>query len=140
MTPTDNPENSSPILKTDTVGRVVTPPARREQLLDEFERSGLSGTKFAALAGIKYPTFAAWAHARRQQRGGAANVKSSANPAASMRWLEAVLEQAQGPSGAGASALRVRLPNGAQLEICEAAQIPLAAALLAALEKSALPC
>ena len=54
----------APVLKTDTKGRVHTPPARREQLLDEFERSGLSGTKFAELAGLKYQTFAAWA-ARR---------------------------------------------------------------------------
>jgi hypothetical protein len=41
------------ILKTDVLGRVKTAPARREQLLDEFERSGLSGQKFAALAGVK---------------------------------------------------------------------------------------
>lgn len=40
-------------------GRVRTPPARKEALLDEFERSGLSGARFAALAGIKCPTFAA---------------------------------------------------------------------------------
>jgi len=48
------------ILKTDVLGRVRTPRERREHLLDEFERSGLSGKKFAALAGIKYPTFATW--------------------------------------------------------------------------------
>ena len=48
-------------LKIDDVGRVQTPAARRESLLDEFERSGLNGTKFAALAGIKYPTFPVWA-------------------------------------------------------------------------------
>ena len=49
------------VLKTDGLGRVKTPVARRESLLDEFERTGLSGAKFAALAGIKYQTFAAWA-------------------------------------------------------------------------------
>ena len=46
------------ILKTDVLGRVKAPAARREQLLDEFERSGLTGLKFAELAGIKYQTFA----------------------------------------------------------------------------------
>ncbi len=46
------------ILKTDVLGRVKTPPTRREQLLDEFDRGGLSGAKFAELAGIKYQTFA----------------------------------------------------------------------------------
>jgi hypothetical protein len=44
-TPTDEA-----IMKTDVLGRVKTPAARREQLLDEFERSGLRGQKFAALA------------------------------------------------------------------------------------------
>jgi hypothetical protein len=55
------------ILKTDVLGRVRTPRERREHLLDEFERSGLSGKKFAALAGIKYPTFATWAQKRRKR-------------------------------------------------------------------------
>lgn len=53
------------ILKRDTKGRIRTPLARREQLLDEFERSGLSGAEFAALTGLKYQTFAGWV----QQRG-----------------------------------------------------------------------
>lgn len=57
------------VLKQDVLGRVHTPKARREQLLDEFERSGLPGQKFAELVGIKYPTFATWAQKRRRQRG-----------------------------------------------------------------------
>jgi len=48
------------ILKTDVLGRVKTPAARREQLLDEFDRSGLNGRKFAE--------FATWAQKRRRQR------------------------------------------------------------------------
>jgi hypothetical protein len=48
--------NSEPIIKTDVLGRIKTPAARREQLIDEFERSGLSGCKFAELAGLKYKT------------------------------------------------------------------------------------
>ena len=35
-----------------------TPMAQREALLDAYERSGLSGMKFAALHGVKYPSFA----------------------------------------------------------------------------------
>jgi len=46
------------ILKTDGLGRVRTPLAQREALLDAFERSGLSGMKFAALHGVKYPSSA----------------------------------------------------------------------------------
>ena len=36
------------VLKTDVLGRVKTGARQREAILDEFERSGLSGTKFAA--------------------------------------------------------------------------------------------
>ena len=41
------------ILKTDDLGRVRTPLAMREALLDAFERSGLSGMKFAAQHRVK---------------------------------------------------------------------------------------
>jgi len=140
MTPTENTENNVSLLKTDTVGRVFTPAERREQLLHEFERSGLSGAKFAALAGIKYSTFAAWRQRRSQQPAQPPLAKSPDAPANSVRWLEAVLDQAQGQNAGVASALRLRLPGGAQLEISQAAQVPLAAALLAALEKPARAC
>ena len=63
-TPTDEM-----VLKQDVLGRVKTPKARREQLLDEFERSGVSGQKFAELAGIKYQTLATWIQKRQRQRG-----------------------------------------------------------------------
>ena len=135
-----NTENEPPLLKTDTLDRVFTPPARRQQLLDEFERSGLSGAKFAALAGLKYQTFASWVQARRRQRGGTGPAKPPQDPAASVRWLEAVIDQAQGQSGGAGAALGVRLPGGAQLEIAHVGQVPLAAVLLAALEKPAASC
>jgi hypothetical protein len=38
------------VLKQNVLRRVKTPKARREQLLDEFEQSGLPGLKFAELA------------------------------------------------------------------------------------------
>jgi hypothetical protein len=40
------------VLKTDVLGRVKRSAARREPVLDEFERSGLSGQKFAELIGV----------------------------------------------------------------------------------------
>jgi hypothetical protein len=48
----------------------------REQLLDEFERSGLSGQQFAELVGIKYTTLATWAQERRRQCGASKAVKA----------------------------------------------------------------
>ena len=49
---------TSMILKTDKRGRVRLPLERREVLLAEFERSGLTLTRFAELAGVRYSTFA----------------------------------------------------------------------------------
>jgi hypothetical protein len=37
------------ILVQDTLGRVRTPRAKRERILDEYESSGMSGAAFAAL-------------------------------------------------------------------------------------------
>jgi transposase-like protein len=73
------------ILVQDTLGRVRTPREKREQILDEYERSGMSGAAFAALAGVKYPTLASWIQQRR--RNGAA---ASLATAATVRWVEAV--------------------------------------------------
>jgi hypothetical protein len=120
------------IIKTDEIGRRKTSGARREQLLDEFERSGLSGAKFAALTGIKYSTFAAWAHRRRKQAG--TNVKLAAKPAEPVRWLEALVEPR--PS-AVAEGVVLRLPGGVRLELTQASQAGLIVSLIRALEQ---PC
>src|SRR6185369_17312958 len=102
-------EATEAILKTDTKGRVKTPPERREKLLDEFERSGLSGAKFAELAGIKYQTFAAWVARRRKQRGLTQSTTTRTDP---VRWLEAVVQEASAPASAVTTPLRVRLSTG----------------------------
>jgi len=128
MTPADET-----ILKTDVLGRVKTPMARREQLLDEFERSGLTGQKFAAVVGIKYQTFATWAQKRRRQRGAYPAVKGPRQ----LRWLEAVVEEGQGGGDKKPLPLMLELPGGAKVQIADAKQAALAAVLLQALEK---PC
>ena len=125
------------ILKTDTRGRVFTPAARREKLLDEFEQSGLSGAKFAQLTGLKYSTFAIWAQRRRRQRGTTAP-PSQKVPSTPAQWLEAVVEQAA--QREGSDPVRVRLPGGAWVEVQHAGQTALVAALLRAWEKAAPVC
>jgi hypothetical protein len=121
------------IFKTDTAGRVRVPRARREALLDEFERSGASGAQFAAYVGVKYSTFAAWAHKRRRQKAlleASPPSDQPARPAAEpVRWWETVLE-AQGKGTSEAGTLQVRLPGGAQLHIANDSQAALAAVLL----------
>lgn len=130
------------ILKTDVLGRVRTPAARREQLLDEFERSGMSGTAFAAFVGIKYQTFATWAQRRRRKP--AAHPKPSVKAAAAapkqLRWMEAVIEQAQAPAESNHLGLVLHLPCGVRVELTEVKQVPLAVALVRALGQPPLPC
>ena len=57
------------VIKTDVLGRVKTSAERRERLLDEFERSGLSGAKYAELVGVKYRTSATRLQKRKRSRG-----------------------------------------------------------------------
>ena len=127
---TDTNDTVGPILKTDTQGRVRTSAERRESLLAEFERSGLSGKKFSELSGVKYQTFATWLQKRR--RAGQPSVK----PAHTVRWLEAVVERAHTPGGKSPLVLVVKLPGAASLEVSDLKQVPLAAALLRSLERA----
>ena len=124
---TDMIKSDGVVLKTDKRGRVQTPVARREQLLDEYERSGVSGKQFAALVGIKYQTLATWASKRRRARG-IAPVRRSRG----MRLLEAVVEEARDKKP-----LLLELPGGGRMEIRDAGQAALAGALLRTLSK---PC
>ena len=139
---TNTTEAEEAVLKTDVLGRIRTPRERREKILDEFEVSGLSGRKFAELTGIKYQTFATWAQKRRRERKQyPAAPKISTKPVSQVRWLEAVVEQNKLPAGSPQAALLVHLPGGARMEIADATQAALAAALLRSLEnKPALPC
>lgn len=56
------------VLKTDVLGRVRVKKARRNALLDEFERGGTSAQAFAKMVGVKYQTFASWVQKRRRAR------------------------------------------------------------------------
>ena len=117
--------------------RPITPPERREALLDEFEHSGLSGAKFAKLAGIKYQTFAAWAARRRKQRAVTSVPAQSSGP---VRWLEAVVGENPSAVGSAPGSLKLHLPGGVWIEIVDLKQVPLAVALLQALQPRQRPC
>ena len=85
------------ILKTGALGRVRTPAARRERLLDEFEGSGMSRAQFAEFVGIKYQTWATWVQHRRRRRKSAAssNPPAPAGGPRQLRWMEAMNEPAR---------------------------------------------
>lgn len=128
-------ESATEILKTDKRGRVRTPPRRRRELLEQYDKSGLSGPKFAQVTGLKYQTFVGWLQQRRKQREAVSPAVSPARQPA-VQWLETVLEQAQANAPAHLSALLVRLPSGATLEVMHLSQAPLAAAVLRAWESA----
>lgn len=128
------------LLKVDALGRVWTPANRREELLDEFERSGVAARKFAQMVGIKYQTFASWRQRRRRERGAARKGKAGKNFAApagmALRLVEAVRETSSplALAGSDSGCLRVHLRCGAQLELADEKAVMLAAQLLRALE------
>jgi hypothetical protein len=109
-------------------------------LLDEFEHSGLSGAKFAALVGIKYPTFASWVLRRRRHSSPDKKPRPLSDPAAPVRWLEAVVDKTLAQAAGNSSTVIVELPCGARFGIATAAQAAMAAALVRAWEKAAGAC
>lgn len=126
-------DKTSIILKSDARGRVRTPPERREALVAEFERSGLPATKFSALVGVRYQTFATWVQRRRQLQQRSSSGRKRQGKA--VRFVQAVVEASE---PAADPVLRLVLGGGAaHLELSEVAQVPLAVQLIQGLAK---PC
>ena len=127
---------SDGIIKIDTRGRMRTTRERREALLAEFDRSGMSGQKFAAWAGIKYPTWASWVQQRRKARGKVPPAEKETEPgeeeANKIRWLEAVVSTSTAKASVKlkTGGLIVHGPSGVRLELSDERQIKLAAQLL----------
>ena len=119
------------------------PAARREALLDEFERSSLSAVKFAALVGVKYATFAGWAHQRRKTKAAAVPPAPAVAPSTEppppvkitppgpLRLWEAFVETGSG--------LLIELPGGATLRVEAPGQLRLVAELLGLLAQTTRP-
>ena len=133
------------VLKQDARGRVRVPRERREALLEEFEKSGASGVKFARLAGIKYPTFANWVQARRKARAernrteGATAPRELAGGGGAVRMFEAVVDGRERLERAAADTLGLclELPGGSRLLINSPCQLPLAAELVTLIAQAA---
>ena len=120
--------NEAMILKRDAGGRVVVPLERQIELVREYERSGLSGPKFAAMAGLRYQTFATWRRKHGTQPPVRSRSTTSAPPHA-VAWVEAVVDA----KGASAGGITLLLPGGAQVELTRPDQAVLAARLLKAI-------
>ena len=113
------------VFKQDRKGRVRVPRERREALLSEFARSGLSGAAFARLAGVNYATFANWVQKRRRAGG------VEAPRSGSVQLVEAVVEESVGaPGGTRGGGLLVELPGGCRVAVETPLQLALAAELI----------
>ena len=147
MTTTVTNPPAEKLLKIDCRGRVRTPRPEREAILDAFEQSGLPGTKFAELHGLKYQTFATWVQKRRRERATAdalnrpeAGAKPEAPASPPLGLAEVVLSgehRLLDASRSGDGILRIELPGGARIMLGEPSQLELAAALLQTLDNSA---
>ena len=123
--------NTEQLLKVDVAGRVWTPRKMREGVLDEFERSGMAATEFAARLGVKYSTFANWVQQRRRERHGGRSVGLP-------RLVEAVVAQAEALPPA--RAVVVNLPGGGRVEVADEGQAKVAAVLLRELGAGGVGC
>jgi hypothetical protein len=117
-------------LKQDSRGRVRVSRERREALLAEFDRSGLSGLKFAELVGMKYGTFATWVQRRRKEQATAADSpgQGSSGP---VRLFEAIVEpRAETALPLAGEGLLIELPGGSRVRVGSPRQLPMAAELI----------
>ena len=116
------------IMKADRRGRLRFSPEQRITLLKAYQASGLSGPRFAALHGVKYPTLANWIQKSKQP----------GEPKPKMLSFIAA-EVVPGPESGHFDSLEVILPGGGRIKIAGSAQVALAAALLRELQSSS-PC
>ena len=113
-------------MKTDTRGRMRTSRERREALLEEFGRSGMSGQQFAKWAGLKYSTFASWRKNQQRAMATATQVPSTGKP---VQWVEAVVLEPL-PSSTLSTGLMIELGRGLRLSVGDANQARLAGVVL----------
>jgi hypothetical protein len=146
MTTTTGLEDGQ-IIKTDELGRVLTSKVRREALLEEFDRSGMSGQAFAQWAGIKYQTFASWRQKRRRAKKKPVASQSPPEPDLqprqgrnqSLHWVEAVMNQEPQNTASMGAGLVVHFPGGARMEVSDSRGATLVAEILRQLARSQ-PC
>ena len=118
------------ILKADSKGRLRLSAQRREGILDEFEKSGLSARSFVKMIGVNYQTFMSWLQKRRKGRD-ISPLMTQPPRAAPMRFAEALIVG----ESAEKAVLTIELPGGSRLKIYDAQQLELACQLLATLAK-----
>lgn len=127
-----SPVAESVLVTTDSRGRVRVSKEQRRAVLAQFEQSGLSAAKFAKVAGLKYSTLAGWLQRYRRR-------KPKSRPGR-MRLLEAVIDPAGSAALTAPKGVVLHLPGQVRLELSSLADVPIAAALVQALQPAAARC
>jgi hypothetical protein len=125
-------EQAGQILSQDARGRVLVTRERRDVLLAEYDRSGMSGVRFAKYVGIKYTTLAYWLKRRRRlgEREKLKAVPGKEPGRSNGAWIEAVVEKNGSAARAPAGVLRIYFAADAYCQISSVAEVALAAELL----------
>ena len=77
-------------LEVDAAGPIRTPAEKREALLAEFDRSGMTGVQFARFSGLRYPTLMNCLQKRRSEAE--QSEQMAARRQDHPRWLKARVE------------------------------------------------
>lgn len=124
-------DNQLTILKRDDLGRVQSTAESRAEAVAEYQRSGLSATAFAKMAGIAPNTFWNWLHAQGLTQKRPRALAGASKP---VRFMQVTPQPVS-----STMALQVRLPGGVVIEVADAAQVVLTARLIEALNLPAAP-
>ena len=119
------------ILKRDDLGRVQSTAESRAAAIAEYQRSGLSATAFAKMAGIAPNTFWNWLHAQGLTQKRPRALAGASKP---VRFIQVTPQPVS-----STMALQVRLPGGVVIEVADTAQVVLTARLIEALNLPAAP-
>lgn len=124
-------DNQLAILKRDDLGRVQSTAESRAAAVAEYQRSGLSATAFAKMAGIAPNTFWNWLHAQGLTQKRPRALAGASKP---VRFIQVTPQPVS-----STMALQVRLPGGVVIEVADTAQAVLTARLIEALNLPAAP-
>jgi hypothetical protein len=120
------------ILKQDSLGRVRTPLAKRQEILAAFDVSGMSAARFAAMVGINYSTFCSWVQERNQKQEKDSVLRGAAAKP-NVQWIEAEIACGAEQRCAGNWMEIEFLGGGARLRVRDGRDAELAAVVLRAM-------
>jgi transposase-like protein len=113
---------STQVLKVDGAGRVRTPREKREQIVEAYESSGMTGRQFAEYCGVRYSTLMSWA-----KRHGKTGGMPRRNDLAGGGWVEALIEEPK------EGALELSVGSIVRMQVGSMRQAELAGAVLRSL-------